>query len=165
MPGGLGYLPHLPGRHRSSQDVLPQFGQSVPQIQRISHQRSRRSAAGVQAGAKFGGSELQHLRGAVPTQPASSLGTRQPRRSRVLAVGMVQIRPMRRQLQLLTFQPQDQTASPRQQRQCCRSIKGCRSIRARRSIRGCRGTVPTRLTIEHAFILETSCDSFRLAKM
>jgi hypothetical protein len=146
MPGGLGDLASLPGRHGTIQDVLPQLGQPVPQIQRVSHQGARGSDAGLQAGAEFGGGELQHLRGAVPAQLASSFRAGQRSLGRRLAVGMVEIPPMRRQLQLLALQPQDQTAGPRHQRQCRRSVRGGRRIR------------PTWPLIEHKFILEPGSD-------
>ena len=86
MPGGLG--DSAPGRHGSSQDVLPQLGQPVPEIQR-QPSRLARIHAGLQAGAEFGGGELQHLWGAVPTQLASSFRAGQGSLGRRLAVGMV----------------------------------------------------------------------------
>jgi hypothetical protein len=143
MPGGLGHLPGPPRRDLAGQDELPQLRQPVPQVQCISQQRARRPDGGFHPGAQFGGGELQHLRGAFPAQPARLLRTRQGPFGRRLAVRMVEIGPMRRQLHQGTFLFEDLAVSLAHQRQ------------------GRRGIGPAQLTIEHTFILEVGTDRNR----
>src|SRR5215217_841043 len=114
----------------------------MPQIQPISHQRARRPHACLHPGTQLGGSKLQHLRGALPTQLLTLLSTRQRLLNRRLTVGIMQIRPMRRKLYELAFMLQHQPVRLPDQRQ------GGRRVR------------PTTPAIEHKFILEEATDTF-----
>ena len=112
----------------------------MSQIQCICHQGTRGSDAGLHAGAEFGGREFQHMRSGFPAELSALFRAGQGPLGQRLAVGMVQVGPMRSQLDQLAFGLQDHPASPRYQRQRCPRVW------------------PTCLLIEHTLTLETGSD-------